>query len=72
MTSSGAILAMVMFMLSTLIAALLTNISAKPTKILSRSAIKCHELSCKPAKIRTLHIQFYALAHHLKVLFFKT
>jgi len=29
MTSSGALLAMAMFMLSTLIAALLTNVSAK-------------------------------------------
>jgi len=35
MTSSGAFLAMVMFMLSTLIAALLTNISAKTAERLS-------------------------------------
>jgi len=63
---------MVMFMLSTLITALLANISANAAKILSRFAIKSHELSCEPAQIRTLHIQFYALAHHVEILFFKT
>ena len=63
---------MVMLMLATLIATLLTNIRANSAKIPSGLAIECHKLRCKPADIRTLHIQFYALAHHLDVLFFKT
>lgn len=63
---------MVMLMLSTLVTALLANISAKLAQVPGGVAIKCHELRCKTANIRTLHIQFYALAHHIQVLFFKT
>lgn len=62
---------MVMLMLSTLIATLLTNISAKLAELPGGLAVKRHELSCKPAHICTLHIQFYARAHHIQVLFFK-
>jgi len=61
-----------MFMLSTLVTALLTNISANPTEFFSRLAIKRHELGCKTTDICTLHIQFYALAHHLNAFFFQT
>ena len=72
MTSSGALLAMIMLMLSTLIAARPANIRAKLAELPSRLAIKCHELGCKTADICALHIQFYTLAHHLQVLFFET
>ena len=72
MTSSGAILAMLMFMFCTLIATLLTHISANPAELAGRLAIERHELRCKTADICALHIQFYALTHHLQVLFFET
>jgi len=71
MTGSGAILAVLMFMFCTLITTLLTNISANPTELPGRLAIERHELSCKTTDICTLHVQFYALTHHIQILFFE-
>ena len=70
-TGSGAVLAMVMFVLTTFIAAPLTDLRTELTKRRRKFAIKRHKLRGKTTNIGTLHIQFYARAHHIDIFFFK-
>jgi len=69
MTGFGAVLAMVVLMLTALIAALLADFSTQLAELASRLTLQGHKLCRQTADIGALHIQPDTVPHHLKILF---
>jgi hypothetical protein len=66
--SISALLAMLVFVFSTFLAASITNVSAQTADFISESIALGHKAGRRAAYFSAIHIQFYALRHHLHIL----
>jgi len=72
MAGFRACLAVIVLVLTTLIAAFLANLCTKLAERGRKLTLQRHKLCGETADIRTLHIHPDTLPHHLRIFLFKT